>query len=545
MSKVFLHLSTLIGLALGLLATGVQAANPTACIALATTALATTDFSSLNTTILNATYYDSPTTVTTLGTCSTQATVNASLCRIQYVVNTSDISAIAGEAWLPDDWNQRFVALGNGGLNGCIDYDNLNTGSSKGFAAIASNNGHDGDTGEFFANNTEVLADFTSRAIHTETLVGKQFVSTYYGQSQNSSYYVGCSTGGRQGFYAALHHPEDFDGILAGSPATNFNHLIGWSAMLSRFIGAPGNASASFISSDLWDVTSQEILNQCDGLDGVVDGVITEPEDCQFRPEELLCSSSSNRTDSCLTVEQVETLRLIYAPLYGNNNTLLYSRFEPGAESSAAAEEIFDGEPFDYADDWMRYVVANDVNYDYSQFWIDDIYEMDALDPGNISTWNGDLSAFRERGGKLISYHGRADPLISALNSKRLYDLTAKTLGESNLDDFYRLFLIPGMGHCSGGTGAVNFGQPGSSASQPQVGSTDGTTNVAARHIKRADQATDIWDDLINWVEGDVAPDTITGVSTDGTIFRTHCRYPQRSVWDGSEYTCVSIDGSS
>ncbi|KAL5505046.1 hypothetical protein ACEPAH_7709 [Sanghuangporus vaninii] len=497
MSKVFLHLSTLIGLALGLPATGAQAANSSAC-----TALATTDFSSLNTTILNATYYDSPATVSTLGTCITQATLNASLCRIQYVVNTSNISAITGEAWLPDDWNQRFVALGNGGLNGCIDYANLNVGSSKGFAAIASNNGHDGDTGKFFANNTEVLADFTSRAIHTETLVGKQFVSTYYGQSQNSSYYVGCSTGGRQGLYAALHHPEDFDGILAGSPAANFNHLLGWSAMLSRFIGAPGNTSASFISRDLWNVTSQEIFNQCDGLDGVVDGVITEPEDCQFRPEVLLCDSSSNSTDSCLTVEQVEALHLIYAPLYGNNNTLLYSRFEPGAESSATAGVIFDGVPFSYSDDWMRYVVANDVNFDYSQFWIDDIYEMDALDPGNISTWNGDLSAFRERGGKLITYHGRADSLISAVNSKRLYDLIAMTLGGSNLDDFYRLFLIPGMGHCDDGTGAVNFGQPGSTASQAQVGSTD------------------IWNDLINWVEGDVAPDTITGVSTDGTIFQ-------------------------
>ncbi|KAL5521023.1 hypothetical protein ACEPAG_8945 [Sanghuangporus baumii] len=535
MPQTFLRLSTFIGLALGLLATGAQAANSTACAA-----LATTDFSSLNTTVLNATYYDSPATVSTLGTCETQATVNVSLCRIQYVVNTSDISAITGEAWLPDDWNQRFVALGNGGLGGCIDYDNLHTGSSKGFAAIASNNGHDGDTGVYFANNSEVLADFTSRAVHTETLVGKQFVSTYYGQTQNSSYYVGCSTGGRQGIYAALHYPEDFDGILAGSPATNFNHLTGWSAMLQRFIGAPGNTSASFIPSDLWNVISQEIFNQCDGFDGVVDGIITEPDDCQFRPEQLLCSSASNSTDSCVTMEQVEALRLIYAPLYGNNNTLLYPRYEPGAESSMGADRIFSGVPFSYAYDWMRYVVTNDVNFDYGQFGINDIYEMDALDPGNISTWSGDFSAFRERGGKLITYHGRADPLISGLNSKRMYDLVANTLGESNLDDFYRLFLIPGMGHCFGGRGAVNFGQENATVPQPQAGSTGGTgTNVTTR------QATDIWNDLISWVDGDGAPDTITGVSSDGTIFRTHCRYPQRSVWNGSEYTCVPIDGSS
>ncbi|OCB88366.1 tannase and feruloyl esterase [Sanghuangporus baumii] len=138
------------------------------------------------------------------------------------------------------------------------------------------------------------------------------------------------------------------------------------------------------------------------------------------------------------------------------------------------------------------------------------------------------------------------EKLTSALNSKRLYDFVASTLGESSLDDFYRLFLIPGIGHCGGGTGTVKFGQGSSTASQAQVGSTDDTgTNVTARHVKRADQATDIWDDLINWVEGDASPDTITGVSTDGTTFRTHCRYPQRSAWDGSEYTCVSIDESS
>ena len=230
-----------------------------------------------------------------------------------------------------------------------IDYDNLNYGTSLGFAAVASNNGHDSDTGEYFANNTEILADFTSRAVHTETVVGKQFVNTYYGQEQNSSYYVGCSTGGRQGFYAALHYPDDFDGILAGSPATNFNHLISWTAMLGRFIGAPGNTSASFISSDLWNVTSTEIFSQCDGLDGVVDGIITEPDDCLFRPEQLLCSSSSNSTDSCLTSEQVEALRLIYAPLYGDNNTLLYSRFEPGAEAGGAWDQVFNGDEFHIA----------------------------------------------------------------------------------------------------------------------------------------------------------------------------------------------------
>lgn len=322
-----------------------------------------------NTTILDAVYYANSSTVTTLGTCSPSADIEVPLCRVQFIVNTSDSSAITAEAWLPTEWNGRFLALGNGGLGGCkprilrphenpdssfqffhhigIDYSSLTYGTRQHFASVASNNGHDGNSGKDFLN-PEVLNDFTSRSIHVETVVGKQLVEHHYGRPHRNSYYLGCSTGGRQGTYAALHYPDDFDGIIAGAPATNFHNLQGWTGMLTLHVGAPNpSESTSFIPANLWDVVGEEVLRQCDELDGVKDRVITEPDACEFRPEALQCSTK--RTKNCLTVPQVEALRKIYEPLYGKNGELLYPRFDPGAESAPYAKSlVFGGAPFSY-----------------------------------------------------------------------------------------------------------------------------------------------------------------------------------------------------
>ena len=214
----------------------------------------------------------------------------------------------------------------------------LDYGASLGFASVGSNAGHDGDSLDAtpLANNSEVLADFSSRAVHVASVVGKEILSSYYGQEQNSSYYLGCSQGGRQGMYEALHYPEDFDGILAGAPAVNFNNLLGGIAMFAKYLGAPNrNASASYISPDLWTVVANQVLEQCDELDGVIDGIITEPDACDFRPEELLCVDGG--TEDCLSAEQVEALRRLYSPLYGLKGEFLYPRYDPGAELSSGS----------------------------------------------------------------------------------------------------------------------------------------------------------------------------------------------------------------
>ncbi|KAJ6569738.1 tannase and feruloyl esterase [Mycena vulgaris] len=461
-----------------------------------------------NTTILNVTYVAAPTNVSTPGVCQSSAPVSAApLCRVQFIINTTATSAVHAEAWLPDTWFGRFLGLGNGALGGCIDYPNLDYGASFHFATVGSDNGHDGgggaDPGDAhqFLHHPEVINDFAFRAVHVEALIGKQIVSHYYGPTAKieKSYYLGCSTGGRQGTQAALRFPEDFDGIVAGAPATDFNHL--------------------FLPPALWGVVSAEILRQCDALDGVVDGIITEPDACDFRPEAIQCTGSSNKNTSCLTAPQVETVKKIFTPLFGLNGQLVYPRYSPGAEADPVIPALtFGGDFFSLTSDWGRFAIYKDTEHDFSNFGLHDIPFWDSINPGGIATFDGDLSAFRNGGGKFLTYHGRRDPVISSTNSKRVYDLISHTLSLPLLDDFYRLFLIPGMGHCSGGLGASSFGQSGGL----------NVVNDTSHNILLA---------LVDWVERGVAPDTIVGSGENGTT-RTHCRYPMRSVFNGSVFVC-------
>ncbi|KAJ6552983.1 tannase and feruloyl esterase [Mycena capillaripes] len=467
------------------------AANSTKCLALQHS------LHLENTTILNATYIAAPTIVATPGTCQSTAPVTvAPLCRLQFVINTTSTSAVHAEAWLPDTWFGRFLGLGNSGLGGCIDYSNLDYGTSLHFAAVGSDNGHDGNSGAVFLDHPEVINDFAS---------------AYYGAPAAKSYYLGCSTGGRQGTQAALKFPGDFDGIVAGSPATDFNHLQLWSGILSHYVEAPTSSAApspKFLPSALWAVVSAEILRQCDRLDGVVDGIITEPDACDFRPETIQCTGGN--ATSCLTPTQVESVKNAFTPLFGVQGQLLYPRYSPGAEADPTQSLILGGAVFPLTLDWGRFAILNDTNATFSNIGVGDAPLWDSINPGGIATFNGDLSAFRNRGGKLLTYHGRRDPVISSTNSKRVYDLISHTLSLPVLDDFYRLFLVPGMGHCSGGLGAPSFGQ------------SNGLNVVNASSHKYT---------------GGIAPETIIGSGANKTS-RTHCRYPMRSVFNGTVFFC-------
>ncbi|KAJ7336236.1 tannase and feruloyl esterase [Mycena albidolilacea] len=466
-----------------------------------------------NTTIIDVSYVRAGSKVATLGTCAKRADVSVPLCRVQFFTNTTTTSVVHGEAWLPDEWYGRFLGLGNGGLGGCIDYGGLDYGSSLHFATVGSNNGHDGMGGAAFLGHPEVINDFAFRAIHVEAVVGKQIVEAYYGRPHSKSYYMGCSTGGRQGTQAALKFPADFDGIVAGAPATDFNRLVHWTNMLTQYIGAPAShSSPALIPQELWNAVEAEVIRQCDGIDGVLDGIITEPDACDFRPEALLCHPEA-ALDTCLTRAQVEALRKIYSPLYGPGNQLLYPRFDPGAIYIPG--DVFSGDIPERSKDWLQYAVLNDTGFDFREYGLEHAVLMDEINPGGVAAFDGDLSAFRDRGGKFITYHGRKDP---ASNSKRMYDLVSRTLRMPSLDTFYRLFLVPGMVHCTFTPGASRFGQY-------QRGSN--AVNASSHNILLA---------LVDWVEGGeaAAPDTIVGTAEDGAT-RVHCRYPQRSVWDAAE----------
>ncbi|KAJ7857316.1 tannase and feruloyl esterase [Mycena olivaceomarginata] len=470
-------LSKLLTSSLLLFSSWIPGEHRTACLALRSS------LNLENTTIIDVSYVPAGSKVTTLGTCAKTAHVSAPLCRVQFFTNTTTTSVVHGEAWLPDEWYGRFLGLGNGGLGGCIAYSGLDHGSSLHFATVGSNNGHDGLGGRGFPGAPGV--------------VGKQIVDAYYGRPHSKSYYMGCSTGGRQGTQAALKFPADFDGILAGAPATDFNHLVHWTNMLAQYIGAPASESSpAFIPLRLWKTVEAEVMRQCDGIDGVLDGIIT------------------SQTHAI----SIEALRKIYSPLYGIDNQLLYPRFDPGA--IAMPRDLFSGDIPERSKDWLHYAVLNDTDFDFREYGLEHAVLMDEINPGGVATFEGDLSAFRDRGGKSSPTTDASTP---ASNSKRVYDLISRTLDMPSLDVFYRLFLIPGMGHCAFGPGATRFGQYADS----------NAVNASSHNILLA---------LVDWVEGGeaAAPDTIIGTAEDGAT-RVHCRYPQRSVWDADagRFGCV------
>ncbi|KAF7340540.1 Carboxylic ester hydrolase [Mycena sanguinolenta] len=517
-----------------------------------------------NTTILDVAYIASPMNVSTAGSCQSSALVSAApLCRVYLVINTTATSAVRAEAWLPDTWYGRFIGLGNGGLSGCtlflvllfygIEYADLDYTTSLHFAAIASDNGHDGESGLPFLNQPEIINDFAFRAIHAEAVVGKQLVQAYYGHSASKSYFSGCSTGGRQATQAALRFPADFDGILAGAPATDFNHLGGWIGILGHYIGATNpdsvvNTSASFIPPELWNAVSAEILRQCDALDGVLDGIITEPDDCDFQIDSIRCEA--NATAGCASAAQADALQKIYTPLLDGSGRLIYPRYTPGAEADVDAAIVFGGTFSSLTADWERYAVLNVTEHDFCEFQ----RARCRVASRHQSWWGGNVRRrlvciplagwqvyFVSRSKRSCVSHILPSlpvslssrfvfsfyPLISSTNSKRVYDLIAQTLdlapapatGPDGMDAFYRLFLVPGMGHCGGGLGPTLFGQ----------GVFSGTNSVN-------DSAHNVLLALVEWVEDEVEPAVIVG-SGDGEE-RAFCRYPIRSVWNGTVFVC-------
>ncbi|KAJ3769225.1 Tannase/feruloyl esterase [Lentinula raphanica] len=446
------------------------------------------------------------------------------ICRVALNVSTSTESGISMEAWLPKNWTGRFLSTGNGGLGGCIQYVDMAYTTALGFATVGANNGHNGTSGASFYHNPEVLADFAYRSIHTNVVVGKDITRLFYGTPHNTSYYLGCSTGGRQGFKSMQDFPDDFDGIVAGAPAINWNSFMSWGDYIYSILG--NKSSPTFISSDNWlDLVHKDIMKQCDAIDGVVDGIIEDPNLCDYRPEDLLCTSLNKNNADCLTASQVHALRLVHSPVYNSNGQLMYPRQQPGSEDPSYIDVIFGGQPVQFSADWFRYVVY-DPSFDLNTLNITDWTHAQKLNPYNIGTWSGNLSAFRNNGGKMLTYQGQADMLVSPIDMELYYAHVQRTMSlqSEEVDDFLRFFRISGMSHCAEGPGAWDIGQYGGGELTEETLSPD-------RNVVTA---------IVRWVEEGVAPETIQGTkyvndTKDlGVQFsRRHCRYPFRNTYDG------------
>ncbi|THU94497.1 tannase and feruloyl esterase [Dendrothele bispora CBS 962.96] len=468
------------------------------------------------------------------------------MCRIAMFVATSERSGINFEAWFPRNWTGRFLSTGNGGLSGCIQYEDLAYAAALGFATVGANNGHNGTSGAPFLNNPDVVEDFAFRSMHTGVVVGKNLTETFYGSPYTKSYYLGCSTGGRQGLKSVQDFPEDFDGVVAGAPAVDFDHLNDWSG---HFFGITGNTTApTFLPTQQWiDLVHPDILAQCDGIDGVKDGVIEDPNLCDYDPSTLVCvEGSANQTNTtCITEAQAGMIKNVFKPFFIEGQ-FAYPRMQPGSED---VPFYYNGAPSPYTSDWFRYVVYNDPNYDVTTLSEKDWAYSAQLDPFNISTWSGDLSTFRERQGKVLTYHGQADAIISSKNSERYYDRVSQVMGleSTELDEFYRLFRISGMHHCSGGPGAWEIGQ------------TLAGSGGNSKYLMDLDPESNVLMAMVRWVEEGIAPETVLGtkfmndtVANRVQFSRAHCRYPLRNTYDGvgdptkkESWNCLEVDSDS
>lgn len=317
--------------------------------------------------------------------------------------------------------------------------------------------------------------------------------------------------------------PDDFDGIVAGAPGVDFNSLYSWRASFLPITGAVG--SANFISPNTWKTTiHDEILRQCDTIDGVADGIIEDPILCKFDPSTLLCDSGSTNTSTCLTSAQVGIVRTVLSPYRWENGTLIYPGMNPGSEL-ITADGLYSGTPWAFSQNWFRYAVYNDPDWDAATYTLADAQVCADVNAGNIRTWPNTLSNFQSKGGKMVIYHGSQDNQISSFNTPRFYEYLQSGMGysTSQMDDFLRAFRISGLFHCNGGPGAWVIGQGGGT---PGLGLFDRQHNVLAA--------------VVDWFEQGIAPETITGtkflndtVSLGVSYTRSHCRWPFRNVYLG------------
>ena len=375
-------------------------------------------------------------------------------CRIIATLHPVPNSHIGIEVWLPTSgWNGKLQSVGNGAWAGSISYPAMATALAAGYATASTNTGHVGGSGRFVLDHPEEATDFAYRAVHEMTAAAKALVAAFYSTAPKYSYWNGCSTGGRQALAEAQRYPNDYDGIIAGAAANYVTHLQGmqvWAAQQAHL------SEASAISAPKLAVLHRAVLEACDAHDDVNDGVIEDPRECHFDPRVLACKGDDG--PECLTAPQVQLAEKLYSgPKNSHPEAQIFPGLEPGSETGGAM--LAGPQAMSLAVEVYQYLVHQDAAWDYKTFDPDrDI----ALAEKKIGkTWDStdsNLGPFFSHGGKLLMYHGWADPGIPPLNSVGYYaSVVDRAGGVAKAADSIRLFMVPGMGHCRGGDGTDTF----------------------------------------------------------------------------------------
>jgi tannase/feruloyl esterase len=422
-------------------------------------------------------------------------------CRVAVTLTPSSDSDIKVELWIPAaNWNGKYQAVGNGAFNGTISYPAMASALTRGYATSSTDTGHVGGGASWAAGHPEKVVDFGWRAVHEMAIASKKIIASHTGRAPSFSYWNGCSAGGRQAMKEAQRFPDDFNGIIAGAPGLDWT---GRAAQAVRIAKTLEHDQAARLSASDAKLLHRAVVNACDAGDGVKDGLISDPVKCKFDPGVLQCNGSGQ--SDCLTPAQVKTARLMYSAGVNTSTKREVGGLLPGSElgwtdlgwtESARSTGL----------DQFRFLVFNDPAWDIQKFDVDrDLARAEETDHDTLNALDPNLKAFIDRGGKLIQYHGWADPQISPANSTQYYARVVDALGGvQKVHGSYRLFMAPGMGHCGGGEGPNTFDM------------------VAA---------------LEQWVEQGKAPDQILAShSADGAVDRTRplCPYPQMAAYKGT-----------
>jgi feruloyl esterase len=424
-------------------------------------------------------------------------------CRVAATIRPSSDSEIKVEVWMPaSGWNGKFQGVGNGGWSGSIGTAALATALSRGYASASTDTGHEGGSASFALGHPEKLTDFAYRAVHEMTVKAKSIINAFYESNPRYSYFNGCSAGGKQAMKAIQMYPADYDGVVAGSPGVNWTGRALQSIWVAQ---AVHQTEASVIPQNKFQAINNAAVEACDSNDGVKDGVIENPMQCKFDPQVLQCTAGDAAT--CLTPAQVEAARKIYAPVLNTRTKQIHvAGLSPGSE--LGWNTMAGAQPFGPGADLFRYVVFGDPNWDYKTFKFDTHVEQTLKAGGLMDALDANLKPFFDRGGRIISYHGWSDPQISPGSTVQYYQTVLDRMGgASKVHENYRLFMVPGMNHCGGGTGTDQF---------------------------------DMLAALENWVEKKQAPAQISASRiAQGKTVRTRplCPYPQVATYKGTGST--------
>jgi feruloyl esterase len=469
------------------------------------------------------------------------------LCRVAATVKPGPNSNVHFEVWIPTDgnWNGKYQQVGNGGFAGSISAGNIANAVSRGYAAAATDDGTSGPPSgaSTFIANMDVLFDYGYRAVKATADNSKAIINALMGQPPSRSYFVGCSDGGREALQEAQRFPADFDGIIAGSPVNDQVGEFGSSYLFNAQVTLNGpqtnGVPDAYIPPSKLPLLTNAVLTQCVGKDGGVAGdqFLTDPRVCKFDPSVVQCAAGQDPT-TCLTPAQVQAAKQLYAGPH-DGSTLLFPGMEPGGESpSGGWQQWITGNAFGSAS--SQYTLGFGFGCDLMQgVTTCDYLSINVAAQDNaarqmlqpiLSSVNPDLSGFKAHGGKLIQYAGWSDAAIPPQNGLNYHRKVVQTMGDTS--SFYRVFMVPGMGHCNNGPGATVFG--------------NGTANSP---IIDADH--DLVKALERWVEQGIAPDRIiaTHLPTSTTVQfqRPLCPFPQRGEYvgqgdpnDAANFACVT-----